>query len=62
MFDDTAPFPDDVPVADATEQLQPTADPVVDELAGAVPPLESDPGDWQDQHRTLEHPDDDDRR
>ena len=60
MFDDTEPFPDDVPVVDAVEQLQPTTD-LDDGFAGATPPLESDPGDWQDQHRTLEDPDDDRR-
>ncbi|MDF2825860.1 MAG: hypothetical protein K0R68_3268 [Mycobacterium sp.] len=64
MYDDTTPFPDEVPVDDAVEQLQPAADPVSadeDDLAGATPPLESDPSDWQEQHQLLDDPEDDRR-
>ncbi len=45
---------DDVPIDD-------TAD---DDLNGedAVVPLESDPADWQEQHRIVEGPDSDERR
>jgi hypothetical protein len=62
--DDPTPFPDDVPIVDAVEQLQPTADLPADEaIAGTAAPLESDPSDWQEQHQSLEDPfPDDDRR
>jgi hypothetical protein len=56
-------IPDDVPVADAVEQQQTTADLVPDAGLGArTPPLESDPSDWQEQHQTLDDPDPDDER
>ena len=60
----SSPFPDDVPVDDALEQRQTTADAVAeDELDGAAPPLESDTGDWQEQHQPVVDTDsDEDRR
>lgn len=63
-FPDSAPFPDEVPVDDAVEQQQPTADLIPDEgLSDTAAPLESDPSDWQEQHQTLDDVDpDEDRR
>ncbi|EUA10027.1 hypothetical protein I546_3933 [Mycobacterium kansasii 732] len=58
-------FPDDVPVADAVEQLQPTGDSPSDDLSGgsdgADPPwsqlddvpLETTAYDWQEQRETV---------
>ncbi|KZS82099.1 hypothetical protein A4G29_25295 [Mycobacterium kansasii] len=62
---DSDVFPDDVPVADALEQLLPTADSPADDLSdgsdGAVPtwsqlddvPLETTAYDWQEQRETV---------
>ncbi|WP_197382243.1 hypothetical protein [Mycolicibacterium mengxianglii] len=62
MYDST-PFPDDVPVDDAVEQQQPTADPAPGpDLADADTPLESDPGDWQEQNQPLDDPEPEDER
>lgn len=63
------PVPDDVPVDDAVEQRQ-AVDPQQSEAAlapdadisGLTPPLESDPGDWQEQHQSLDDDDADDER
>ncbi len=63
-FSDGAPFPDEVPIDDAVEQQQPTADLIPDEgLTDTPTPLESDPSDWQEQHQALDDVDpDEDRR
>lgn len=58
----SAPLPDDVPVDDALEQQQPTADLVPDDGLDGSPPLESDAGDWQEQHQALGDPDPDEER
>jgi len=51
-------LPDDVPVADAVEQLRTPADPADDEEASAQPPeevpLEAAPADWQEQLETVD--------
>lgn len=46
-------FPDDVPVADAVEQRQPTADPPPDEDPESDVPLEATASDWQEQRETV---------
>ncbi len=49
-------FPDDVPIADAAEQLRPTTDfPDDDEYEGgpAELPLEANAADWQEQQETV---------
>lgn len=49
-------FPDDVPVADAAEQLRPTEEPLEDDEYPAEPgelPLEASPADWQEQQETV---------
>lgn len=57
-------FPDDVPVEDAVEQQQTTADLVpADSPTDGATPLETDPSDWQEQHQALDDPFlDEDRR
>ncbi|MFN8032406.1 MAG: hypothetical protein U0Q47_03795 [Mycobacterium sp.] len=64
-------FPDDVPVADAVEQLRPAAEPADLESVDAdgrvpvdngVAPLESNESDWQEQRQVVEDPDEDDIR
>jgi hypothetical protein len=56
-------FPDDVPVGDAVEQQQTTADLTPDTgIDTGTPPLESDAGDWHEQHQTLDDPDPDEER
>lgn len=57
-------LPDEVPVADAVEQLRDPSEPPVDEEAAAGagdnPPLEVSEADWQEQLETVElDPDDD---
>ena len=59
MHDTDSDFPDDVPVADAVEQQQPTSDSPADEESatswqdeGDVP-LEAAPSDWQEQRETV---------
>jgi hypothetical protein len=59
MHDTDSDFPDDVPVADAVEQQQPTSDSPVDEESatswqdeGDVP-LEAAASDWQEQRETV---------
>jgi hypothetical protein len=68
-MDDTTPFPDDVPVDDAVEQRQSAAELDPDapdepngEATDSVPPLESNPSDWQEQQQQLEDADLDDER
>lgn len=69
-MNDSAPFPDDVPVDDAVEQRQSAADldledpdDQVDEISDDVaPPLEADPGDWQEQHQQVDDADLDEER
>ncbi|PEG39367.1 hypothetical protein CQY20_10805 [Mycolicibacterium agri] len=56
-----APF-DEVPVADAVEQQQDTAEPVPDEEAAVTPPanvpLEAPDADWQEQlEEVVDDPD-----
>jgi hypothetical protein len=53
MHDSDAELPDDVPVADAFEQQQTTADsPDGDGRPGQVP-LEATASDWQEQRETV---------
>lgn len=65
---DSGPFPDDVPLADALEQLRPAAEAADLETVDPderVPtengetPLESNPPDWQEQHQVVETHDED---
>jgi hypothetical protein len=55
---DSEDLPDDVPVADAVEQLRTPVEPVPDEEATAEPepdvPLEATPSDWQEQLETVD--------
>lgn len=56
-------FPDDVPIADAVEQLRPVAEP--DEQPSfdeGAAPLESNESDWQEQHQVVDDPDPDEIR
>ena len=59
MHDTESDFPDDVPVADAVEQQQPTSDSPVDEENATSwqdesdVPLEAAASDWQEQHETV---------
>ncbi|MCV7283112.1 hypothetical protein H7J88_26105 [Mycolicibacterium flavescens] len=60
----TPELPDEVPVADAVEQLRERSEAPIDEEAAAGPsdnpPLEVSPADWQEQLETVElDPDDD---
>jgi hypothetical protein len=64
-------FPDDVPVADAVEQLRPVTEPFdlesvdPDErvpVDDGVAPLESNESDWREQHQIVEDPDEDEIR
>ncbi|WP_006244320.1 hypothetical protein [Mycolicibacterium tusciae] len=56
---------DDVPAADAAEQLRPVSDEGLDEETLAQPPteppLETAEADWQEQLETVEFDQDDDR-
>jgi hypothetical protein len=52
MRDSDGLFPDDVPVADAVEQQQPTADSPPDDPESGVP-LEASASDWQEQQETV---------
>lgn len=56
---------DDVPAADAADQLRPVSDEGVDEETSAQPstevPLEAAEADWQEQLETVEIDADDDR-
>ncbi|MCV7299640.1 hypothetical protein H7J93_08330 [Mycobacterium barrassiae] len=51
-------LPDDVPLADAAEQLRPVREPDLDDEASAEPPteppLEVTPADWQEQLEVVE--------
>ena len=53
MRDGDGVFPDDVPVADAVEQQQPTADSPPDEEPESDVPLEAAASDWQEQRETV---------
>jgi hypothetical protein len=59
MPDSDGVFRDDVPVADAVEQQQPTADSPSDEdnptprQNATEMPLEASPSDWQEQRETV---------
>ncbi|MCX2933673.1 hypothetical protein ORI20_25715 [Mycobacterium sp. CVI_P3] len=64
-------FPDDVPIADIVEQNRSAAGAAdADDVDGddsaliddALPPLESDESDWQEQHQVIEDPDPDELR
>ncbi|MFV8315620.1 hypothetical protein [Mycobacterium sp. 23] len=49
-------FPDDVPIADAAEQLRPTTDLSDDDEYEGGPaelPLEASAADWQEQQETV---------
>jgi hypothetical protein len=46
-------LPDDVPVADAVEQQQPTADYPPDQDPEGGVPLEATASDWQEQRETV---------
>ncbi len=65
-------IPDDVPVADAIEQMRPAAETAILETVDAAEkvqisdgversgaPLEVDESDWQEQHLVIEDPEDD---
>lgn len=59
---------DEVPEADAAEQLRPAADPdafpedVFDDPDSPGAPLESNESDWHEQHLIVEDPDPDEIR
>ena len=60
---DRESFPDDVPVADAVEQLRPATEPAEQpSIEDDVPPLESNESDWQEQRQVVEDPDEDEIR
>ncbi|MBI2697680.1 MULTISPECIES: hypothetical protein [Mycobacterium] len=49
-------FPDDVPIADAAEQLRSATDPTEADEYEVEPgelPLETSPADWQEQQETV---------
>ena len=58
----SGPFSDDVPIDDALEQQQPVADPAPADGPDGAPPLESDPGDWQEQRQAVDELDPDEER
>jgi hypothetical protein len=62
---DSEELPDDVPVADAADQLRPVSDAGQDEEASADSPtelpLEAAAADWQEQLETVEFDQDEDR-
>jgi hypothetical protein len=53
MRDSDGVFPDDVPVADAVEQQQPTADYPPDQDPEGGVPLEATASVWQEQRETV---------
>ena len=53
MRDSDGVFPDDVPVADAVEQQQPTVDSPPDEDPESGVPLEATGSDWREQRETV---------
>ena len=65
VMQDSEQLPDDVPVADAVEQLRTPVEPVPDEEATAEPepdmPLEAAPQDWQEQLEAIELDPEEDR-
>lgn len=72
ISDSVPDFPDEVPVADAVEQIRPAQRPVDFETVdadGRVPlgesdsaPLESSESDWQEQRRVVDGFDEDEFR
>ena len=58
----SGPFSDDVPIDDALEQQQPVADLTPTDGLDGPPPLESDPGDWQEQRQAVDELDPDEER
>jgi len=54
----TSPVPDEVPVADAIDQLRDAAETVPDleapEPGGGAPPLEASAADWQEQSAAVD--------
>jgi hypothetical protein len=53
MRDSDGVLPDEVPVADAVEQQQPTADSPPDDDPESGVPLEATASDWQEQRETV---------
>ena len=53
MHDTDGEIPDDVPVADAVEQHQPTVDMPSEEERDGDMPLEAPDSDWQEQRETV---------
>ena len=53
MHDTDRVFPDDVPIADAVEQQQSTADLSTDDGREMAVPLEATTSDWQEQRETV---------
>ena len=53
---------DEVPEADAAEQLRPAADDVFEDPDGPGAPLESNESDWHEQRLIVEDPDPDEIR
>jgi hypothetical protein len=55
---DSEELPDDVPIADAVEQIRTPVEPVPDEESSAEAPddvpLEAAPADWQEQREPVE--------
>jgi hypothetical protein len=62
---DRAPFPDDVPAADAAEQQRAVSEPALEEEAAAESsaewPLEAAAPDWQDQLEAVDYDPDESR-
>lgn len=58
-FDD---FDDEVPQADAFDQLRPVSEPAETDDLGDGPPLESSESDWHEQSLVVEDPDPDEIR
>jgi hypothetical protein len=60
-MDDRNRFSDETPIADAVEQEQETApEPAAADLD--IPPVETDPSDWQEQHQEIADDDRDEYR
>lgn len=56
-------FPDEVPVADAVEQIRPVVEPGDEMTPGAdAAPLETDASDWQEQREEIDPFDEDEFR
>jgi hypothetical protein len=65
VMQDSEDLPDDVPIADAVEQLRDPTDPGPDEEEAVEPasdvPLEATASDWQEQRETVELDPEEDR-